>query len=614
MGAKSILPFLFLLTLLPCHVYAVIREDFKDLPKLKYDFVIVGGGNAGCVMANRLSENPKFNVLLIEAGPSHEGVLDIMVPRHVSNLWGTRYDWNYTSVPQVGLNNRPGMIPRGHVLGGSTSINGMGFFRGSSDDYDRWAEVTGDPGWSWQNMLPYFLKSEKWTEPSDGHNTTGEFNPAFHSSKGRVEISLPGAQVRQMVDFKIFEAAEELGGDFAFDLDLNDGRPLGTSWLQSTIGNGTRSSSATAYLSPLDVARRNLHVLVNHRVIKVVETTRPRDRRPSFKKVAFVKDGAPEGKVQYASASKEVVLSAGALGTPQLLLLSGIGDPVDLRSVGVKPRVDLPSVGKNLTERPQVGMIWNLGISETINELANQTFIEESLEQWHTSRTGFHSAVGVNTVTSVRLPDDWAHWNEHEDPTAGENSPHFEFASFGGGIYPIPGPNLLLGPYLLSPTSRGTVKLSSSNPFDDPQVDLGLLTSTFDVLALREALNMAQKIANASTFAEWNLTLAEPWSTISAMSEEEIIETIRNIAGGAGHIVGTAAMSRVDAPYGVVNPDLTVKKVSGLRVVDASIMVSDFRPFLPVFSQVLKCALLSLISFSATPRVRSMLLQREEQI
>ncbi|KAF7349783.1 GMC oxidoreductase [Mycena sanguinolenta] len=552
---------------------AKIYEDVSDLPSLEYDFVIVGGGAAGNVVANRLTENPNFSVLVLEAGVSNEGVIDAIVPFFVNNLLSgpNIYEWNYTTTLQVGLNNRSIPYPRAHILGGCTSHNGMVYTRGSAEDYNRWAAVTFDPGWSWDNLLPYFFKNEKWTPPADNHDTRGEFNPAVHSTHGINFVSLSGSRW-PIFENQVIQTTRELPEEFPFNLDYNSGEPLGVGWFQSTIGGGKRSSSATSYLAPKFIQRQNLHVLLHAQVSRLVgpQTTKG---VVTFEGVEFLQ--GTYGSLFTAKATKEIILSAGPIGTPPILMNSGIGDKNALTTLGISSVLDLPSVGQNATDQPMVFAEWSVKSTQTIDPIEqNATLFNEAYAQWNATHTGPFTNVPVTHIAWTRLDADSPIFENVTDPSAGPKTPHIEiFLGTGSGTGAPTGNFMSFGMIVLTPTSRGSITLQSNNPFDPPLIDPGLLVTDFDLFTTRESIKKAYRFVEAPV---WKDYIIAPTIDLLNMTTDELDEFIRNTGSSSGHIVSTAAMSAKDASYGVVNPDLLVKGASGLSIIDASII-----PFVP---------------------------------
>ncbi|KAJ7488894.1 pyranose dehydrogenase [Mycena latifolia] len=552
-----------------------VFENVADLPGLKYDFVVVGGGTAGNVVANRLTENPKVSVLVLEAGVSDEGILASEVPFLQCELLGNNiYNWNYSTTPQSGLNGRAIPFARAHFLGGCSGHNGMVYTRGAADDFNRYANLTGDQGWSWDRVLPYFLKSAKWSAPADDHDTNGQYNPALHGTEGPIATSLNGFPWT-IFEHTVMQTTRELPDEFPFNVDMNSGQPLGISWMQSTIDDGVRSTSATGYLAPKFIHRPNLDVLLHAQVSKLVNVTQ-HNGKPRFGGVEF-RYGT---SLFVAQSSKEIILSAGAIGTPQVLLNSGIGAHDTLNALGIPTILDLPSVGKNATDHPFFAVSWAVNSTQTLESVTqNATRFEEAMAEWNASHTGPLVDSGIGTHAGwLRLAPDSPAFAVHGDPSPGLGAPHLEFLFIpGGGI--AGGPSspggaehfITIGISLASPVSRGSVTINSSDPFAPALIDPGYLSSEFDVLGLIDGVKLSQRFVSAPV---WSGYLGAPthWQDLAGLSSVELEAVIRDQGGQSFHIMGTAGMSARGAHYGVVDPDLRVKGAAGLSVIDASVL------------------------------------------
>ncbi|KAF8883520.1 aryl-alcohol oxidase-like protein [Infundibulicybe gibba] len=560
-----------------CH--ARVYSDPQAVANMTYDFIIVGGGTAGSVIANRLSET-NSSVLLIEAGPSNLAPPDnssIQVPFLVSAAAGSIYDWNFTTIAQFHLDDRILTYPRGFVLGGSSSINFMAYTRGPSTEYDRLAKFSGDPGWSWKNMFRYALKSEKHVESADHHNTTGQFDPSLHGTSGPLLTSLPGEPTD--IDQRILNTTVELASDFPFRLDMNGGNPLGIAWLQSTIGGGVRSSSATAYLEPIENSTRRLDILVQTRVTRVLATLDGKNRIPNFRTVEFT--NSRNGTLYQLTARNEVILSAGSIGTPQLLMLSGIGDSQDLARVGINSTVDLPNVGKNLQDHPYITIPWSVNSTKTFDTVVfNQTLFAELLQEYEQDHMDiFANNAIANQIGFFRLPNSSDILRNHGDPSSGPVSPHFELAFCNGFVAttqtsPTSGNFFSIAVVLVAPSSHGSVRINSSSIFDPPLINPNYLATPGDMLTMVEAVKTAQHFITASP---WKGYIESPFGDAAQLNNDsEIMSYIRSKAISIRHPVATARMSKDSDSCGVVGPDLLVKGVTGLRVVDASVL-----PFAP---------------------------------
>ncbi|KAF4579474.1 hypothetical protein EYR36_001287 [Pleurotus pulmonarius] len=529
-------------------------NDLRD----EYDFIVVGGGTAGNVVANRLSEDPSISVLVIEAGGSNADILASQVPNMWTRLLGSMYDWNYTSIPQAGLDGRSISLARGHT---------MLYTRGTSDDYDSIAELVGDPRWSWDRLQPYIRKNELWSPPSSNRPTEGEFDPAVHGRDGLLEVSLPSDP--QPIDDRVLQTSRE-NSEFPFNLDLNSGHHLGVGWLQSTItSTGRRASSATSYLGPGVINRPNLDILLDAQVTRLLLSNGTDD--VTFDAVQFV---AGTSAAQSVKAVREIILSAGSIGTPNILLHSGIGDAGDLARVGIQSVHQLPSVGRNFTDHILGGLTWFANSTDTFETVGRNASLQAMLlEEWRTNGTGFFSGSGIDHLGYVRLADNASIFDNFADP-AGPNTGHIELIISNGDLFSGPTPEnfMVIEVMLTKPLSRGSLSLNSSNPFDDPIIDPAYLAHEFDRFALREGVRSAQRFLSSPAWEGYILGRTGAFATVDVQDDDQLDGFLRENFISGLHFVGTASMSPKGASWGVTDPDLKVKGLNGLRVVDASVI------------------------------------------
>ena len=499
-----------------------------------FDYIIVGAGSAGCVLANRLSENPKHKVLLLETGGSDKSIF-IKMPTALSIPMNTdKYAWQFNTEKEPYLNNREMHCPRGKVLGGSSSINGMVYVRGHAKDFDEW-EAHGAEGWNYQACLPYFQKAETWYKGND----------AYRGGNGELGVN-NGNEMKNPLYTAFIKAGAQAGYDITSD--YNGKQQEGFGPMHMTVKDGVRSSASREYLDPVK-SRKNLTIVTGALVTKVVLED----------KVAKGVEYVVNGKTETAAASNEVILSAGSIGSPHILQLSGIGDKDILEKAGVDVKHHLPGVGQNLQDHLEFYFQYKCKQPITLNRKLG--LISKGLigARWLLNRSGlgatnhFESCAFIRSKADVEWPDIQYHFLPAAIRYDGKS------AFDGDGFQVHVGHN--------KPKSRGSVTLQSANPTVPPKILFNYLQHPDDIEGFRACVRLTREIIAQSAFDDFRDGEIQPGEHIQ--TDEEIDAFVREAVESAYHPSCSCKMGEDE--MAVVDSQTNVHGIEGLRVVDSSI-------------------------------------------
>jgi choline dehydrogenase len=507
-----------------------------------FDYIIIGAGTAGCVLANRLSQDKGSNVLLIEAGGKDDYVWIHIPVGYLYCIDNPRTDWRFRTSTEHGLNGRSLIYPRGKVLGGCSSINGMIYMRGQSQDYDEWASLTGDDRWSWQKVLPVFLKSE------DHHGGANEFHGA--GGEWRVE--------KQRLRWEILDAFRDAAAQTGIPTisDFNRGDNEGCAYFEVNQKNGFRWNTAKAFLKSAS-RQGNLSIMTGCHVQRLILEKGEQGIR--CKGVEFTGGG----KLWTATAVRETLLSAGAIGSPKILQSSGIGSSQLLQRHQVAPVIDLPGVGQNLQDHLQLRMVFKVSGTKTLNTMASTWLGKAAIAaEYALRRSGPMSMAPSQLGLFTRSDPSQARANlqYHVQPLSLDR--------FGQPLHPFPA--FTASVCNLRPSSRGSVEITSADPHQPPKISLNYLSTTEDQKVAADAIRITRRIVGASALQRFSPQEFKPGPELH--TNDDLVKAAGDIGTTIFHPVGTCKMGASTDASAVVDSELRVFGVKGLRVVDAAVM------------------------------------------
>lgn len=508
----------------------------------KYDYIIIGAGTAGCVLAKRLTENLNIKVLIIEAGGKDDYMWIHIPVGYLHCINNTRTDWMYRTEPDSGLNGRSLNYPRGKVLGGSSSINGMIYMRGQARDYDEWAALTGDDNWSWNNVLPVFKKSEDYYKGAS----------AFHGAGGEWRVE------KQRLSWEILDAFRDAAESVGIPKsdDFNVGNNEGSGYFEVNQKRGFRWSTAKAFLNPAS-KRGNLDMMTGCHVKRL--TTMKTEQGVICTGVEFTGGG----KEWFAEANRETLLTAGSVGSPQILQLSGIGPAPLLDQYGITPVVNLPGVGENLQDHLQIRMAFKISGTTTLNTLANSWLGKMKIGLQYALFQSGPMSMAPSQVGAFARSD------------ALQSTPNLEYhiqplslEKFGDPLHAFPA--FTASVCNLRPTSRGHIRITSGDAFVAPKITMNYLSTAEDRDIAIKAVSLTRSIVAAPALQKFLPVEFKPG--VEFGSDSDILEAVSNIGTTIFHPVGTCKMGSAQDHLAVVDSEMRVKGVAKLRVVDASVM------------------------------------------